>query len=66
MADRRAVITLYKELMRYAGQLKLSDRDYVRKYIRQVFERNRTLTDPEALRFFYNKGLEVLKLRHLL
>lgn len=58
MFDRRAVVVLYKRLMRYAEQLKLSDQDYVKRYIRQAFEANKTLANPEAVQFFYDVSFE--------
>uniref|UniRef100_A0A1B0DP52 Uncharacterized protein n=1 Tax=Phlebotomus papatasi TaxID=29031 RepID=A0A1B0DP52_PHLPP len=47
----RQVIKLYRDLLRYGEQLKLTDKEYFRKRIRREFRVNKNLTSPEDISF---------------
>lgn len=49
MPARSEILQLYKQLLRYGRQLKLSDSDYYLYRIRAEFEKNRTLTESEQI-----------------
>ena len=51
--DPRAVISLYKKLLRYSASLKYTDKDYYVRFIKGQFTKNRELTDPTEIQFQY-------------
>lgn len=50
---RRAVLTLYKKLMRYSNSLKFTDKDYYCARVRGEFRKNRQVADNSAVQFQY-------------
>ncbi|XP_060843971.1 uncharacterized protein LOC132923967 isoform X1 [Rhopalosiphum padi] len=52
---------LYKELLKYGSNLKLTDKNYYKIRIKQEFLDNKQLVKPEEIKFFYDKGRELLK-----
>uniref|UniRef100_A0A1L8D855 Complex 1 LYR protein domain-containing protein n=1 Tax=Nyssomyia neivai TaxID=330878 RepID=A0A1L8D855_9DIPT len=57
----RQVLNLYRKLLRYGKELKLTDKEYFKQRIKTEFERNRELSSPEDILFNYKKGQIVLK-----
>lgn len=49
----RQVLQLYKDLLRYGQQLKLTDKDYYYSRIRKEFLKNKELTDPKSISFSF-------------
>lgn len=45
------ILKLYKDLLRYGQNLKLTDKDYFCKRIRGEFRKNRDLTEQSAINF---------------
>jgi len=52
---------LYKELLKYGCSLKLTDKNYFKRRIKQEFLDNKQLIKPDEIQFFYDKGQELLK-----
>lgn len=52
---------LYKELLKYGSSLKLTDKNYYKIRIKQEFLNNKQLVKQEEIKFFYDKGQELLK-----
>jgi len=45
---------LYKELLKYGSNLKLTDKNYYKIRIKQEFLDNKQLVKPEEIKFFYD------------
>ena len=52
---------LYRRLLRYAGNLKFSDRNYVTKQIKIAFRSNQYLTDQKEIQFQMKRGQILLE-----
>lgn len=62
---RLQVKQLYKELLRYGCNLKLTDKDYYKSRIKQEFLDNKQLDNPDEINFFYNVSLKRILLKTL-
>lgn len=51
---RLQVKQLYKELLKYGCNLKLTDKNYYKKRIKEEFINNKQLVKPDEIQFFYN------------
>lgn len=47
----RTALNLYRRLMRYGQQLKLTDTAYYNRRVRKEFRRNRSESDPAKIQF---------------
>lgn len=63
---RNTILKLYKDLLRYGEQLKLTDKKYYRNRIQQSFKQNKTLVDKTEINFQLQKGLKLLKNRRVM
>ncbi|XP_050096065.1 MIEF1 upstream open reading frame protein [Anopheles aquasalis] len=59
--NKRLVISLYRDLLRYCAQLQYTDKDFFRARIRREFRQSAALTDPKEIEFCYKKGRAVLE-----
>lgn len=50
-ANNQQVLRLYKHLLKYGKQLKLTDKTLFSKRIRQEFKQNKNLTSAEEISF---------------
>ncbi|XP_076290763.1 mitochondrial ribosome and complex I assembly factor AltMIEF1-like [Lasioglossum baleicum] len=57
---RLMVLRLYKDLLRYGGNLKYTDKLYFRARIRHGFRENKQLTDEHEINFQFQKGQKLL------
>ncbi|XP_050431838.1 MIEF1 upstream open reading frame protein [Adelges cooleyi] len=55
------VLKLYKELLKYGSNLKLTNKNYYQRRIKEEFKQNKLLSDPKEIQFSYDKGQELLK-----
>lgn len=55
---RLQVIQLYKELMKYGSSLKLTDKNYYKRRIKQEFVDNKQLVEPDEIQFFYDVSFQ--------
>jgi len=49
---------LYKELLKYGCNLKLTDKNYYKSRIKQEFLDNKQLVKPEEIKFYYDVSLK--------
>lgn len=49
MSSRSSALQLYRNLLRYSKNLQFTDKEYFVKRIREAFEKNRTLDDPQSI-----------------
>ncbi|CAH1108807.1 unnamed protein product [Psylliodes chrysocephalus] len=54
------VLKLYKELLRYGKQLKLTDKNFFRRRIKQEFKNNKGLEIETEIDHIYKKGVTLL------
>lgn len=54
------ILKLYKDLLRYGQQLRLTDKAYFCGRIKKEFKKNKSLTDPSDIQF----NFEVIFLTH--
>lgn len=59
----REVLRLYKCLLKYGKELKLTDKNYFRNRITAEFKANKNLVAEEEVKFQYEKGLRLLERR---
>lgn len=58
--NTRQVLQLYKELLRYGQQLKLTDKDYFAQRIHKEFRKNKSLTEIEDITFSFKVWQQVI------
>lgn len=51
--DARAVLKLYKQMLRYSNSLKYTDKEFYMQKIRNEFIKQRELTEPQEITFQY-------------
>uniref|UniRef100_A0A182SHR9 Uncharacterized protein n=1 Tax=Anopheles maculatus TaxID=74869 RepID=A0A182SHR9_9DIPT len=51
--SKRLVLSLYRDLLRYGGQLQYTDQEYFLNRIRREFRQSASLTDPKEIEFCY-------------
>ena len=59
---RQQILTLYKSCLKYANQVKFTDKDWLKQRIKQEFMASKS----ENLDFSYKKGLKFLELKRLI
>uniref|UniRef100_A0A182K8H0 Uncharacterized protein n=1 Tax=Anopheles christyi TaxID=43041 RepID=A0A182K8H0_9DIPT len=65
-STKRLVLSLYRDLLRYGGQLQYTDQEYFLNRIRREFRQSASLTDPKEIEFCYKlKALSSLPWRSL-
>ncbi|CAH0555824.1 unnamed protein product [Brassicogethes aeneus] len=57
---RIQILKLYKDLLRYGQQLKLTDKKYFEERIKTEFRKNIGLTDEKDISYNFEKGIIVL------
>lgn len=57
--NKKEILNLYKNLLRYSNNLKLTDKDYYLKRVRKEFQQNRELNDPEKVLFSFKVFLTI-------
>lgn len=58
--SRKAVLSLYRALLRRGRELRYTDRDFYLAAVRREFRKNQKLADPEARERQLQKGLVFL------
>lgn len=58
--SRKAVLSLYRALLRQGRELRYTDRDFYLAAVRREFRKNLKLADPEARERQLQKGLVFL------
>lgn len=53
----KQVINLYRDLIRYGKYLKYTDQEYFIDRIRREFHRNKSLSNPEDIKFCYDVSI---------
>lgn len=51
--NSQQVLGLYRNLLRYGEQLKLTDQNYFKERVREEFRTNQTITSQEKIEFFF-------------
>ncbi|KAK3909241.1 hypothetical protein KUF71_003840 [Frankliniella fusca] len=59
------VLQLYKSLIRYGKNLKLTDQKFYLRRVREEFRANKDLQAPEKIEFMYKKGKSLLEKKRL-
>ena len=57
LPSHQQVLGLYKNLIRYGNQLKLTDKKFVLRRIRKEFREHKSLTESKAIEFNYQVNL---------
>lgn len=57
----RQVLQLYRDLLRYGRQLQFTDKDYFARRIRKEFKQAKNIDNAEDIKFYYQRGLALLK-----
>ena len=61
LANRSKVISLYRQLLRYSENLKLTDKSYFCYRIRGEYNKNKNLTDNRMILQQIARGEELIK-----
>ncbi|XP_077862392.1 mitochondrial ribosome and complex I assembly factor AltMIEF1-like [Saccoglossus kowalevskii] len=59
--SRLAVLTLYRRLLRGGDQLKYTDKDYYKNYIRKEFKKNMNLAKETEKQKQFEKGIHFME-----
>lgn len=54
-------LLLYRKILQRKKNFTYTDKEYYAKWIRDEFEKNSKLKDPEEIRYVINQGIEFLK-----
>lgn len=57
----RQVLQLYRELLRYGRQLQFTDKDYFVNRVRKEFKQAKDIEKAEDIKFYFQRGLALLK-----
>lgn len=60
VATRGRALRLYRRLLRYSGQLHLTDRHYFYNRVRAEFVQHRSEVDPDRINFLLQRGEALL------
>ncbi len=63
---KSSILNLYKSLIRYGKQLKYTDKNYYRNYIRNQFEASREETNVSRIERLFTKGQAFLDKKRLI
>lgn len=61
----RQVLQLYRELLRYGRQLQFTDKDYFVNRVRKEFKQAKDIEKAEDIKFYFQRGLALLKNKHV-
>lgn len=63
--SRRAILSLYKDILRYGETLSFTDKKYFKYRIRASFRDNKDLTEEKEIDFQLKKGMKFLEARRV-
>lgn len=56
---RTQILQLYKQLIRYGSEVRLTDKSYFLGRVRQEFKENRSLTDEQEIEFNFKVNVVI-------
>ncbi|XP_066247894.1 mitochondrial ribosome and complex I assembly factor AltMIEF1 [Euwallacea similis] len=60
LPNKREILKLYKNLLRYSEQLQFTDQSYFTRRIKKEFKDNKNITDESDISFKFEKGIILL------